>query len=140
MSVWISTTYVRNSIDTDKHLTNVAININSPNYVKKIGGKWFLNDIKLFMMSKFGIDRTNQAFTGIQKAIIKSLIAVQKLVANDKRSFELYGYDFLFDAKMKAWLLEVNGGPSMSANTEADSELKVGLVDDVMTTLDLEKM
>lgn len=73
--------------NADKHLTNVAININSPNYVKKIGGKWFLNDIKLFMMSKFGVDRTNQAFTGIQKAIIKSLIAVQKLVANDKRSF-----------------------------------------------------
>jgi tubulin polyglutamylase TTLL9 len=81
----------------------VAININSPNYVKKIGGKWFLNDIKLFMMSKYGID--NQAFSGVQKAIIKSLIAVQKLVTNDKRSFELYGYDFLFDAKMKPWLL-----------------------------------
>jgi len=26
----------------DKHLTNVAININAPNYVKWIGGKWFL--------------------------------------------------------------------------------------------------
>jgi tubulin polyglutamylase TTLL9 len=124
----------------DKHLTNVAININSPNYVKKIGGKWFLNDIKLYMMSKYGIEKTNQAFSGIQKAIIKSLIAVQKLVANDKRSFELYGYDFLFDSKMKAWLLEVNGGPSMSANTDTDSELKVGLIDDVMTILDLEKM
>lgn len=126
--------------NADKHLTNVAININSPNYVKKIGGKWFLNDIKLYMMSKYGIEKTNQAFSGIQKAIIKSLIAVQKLVANDKRSFELYGYDFLFDSKMKAWLLEVNGGPSMSANTDTDSELKVGLIDDVMTILDLEKM
>jgi tubulin polyglutamylase TTLL9 len=99
-----------------------------------------LNDIKLFMMSKYGIDRTNQAFGGVHKAIIKSLIAVQKLVANDKRSFELYGYDFLFDAKMKPWLLEVNGGPSMSANTDADSDLKIGLIDDVMTILDLEKM
>lgn len=27
---------------SDKHLTNVAININAPNYVKRIGGKWFL--------------------------------------------------------------------------------------------------
>lgn len=26
----------------DKHLTNVAINIHAPNYVKRIGGKWFL--------------------------------------------------------------------------------------------------
>jgi hypothetical protein len=28
----------------------------------------------------------------------------------------------------------------MSANTDADSDLKVGLIDDVMTILDLEKM
>lgn len=31
------------SCNLDKHLTNVAININAPNYVKWIGGKWFLS-------------------------------------------------------------------------------------------------
>ena len=36
----------------DKHLTNVAININAPTYVKRIGGKWFLEQLKLFMLSK----------------------------------------------------------------------------------------
>lgn len=36
----------------DKHLTNVAININAPNYVKRIGGKWFLEQLKKFMLSK----------------------------------------------------------------------------------------
>ena len=30
--------------------------------------------------------------------------------------------------------------PSMSANTDEDAALKTGLVDDVMTVLDLEKM
>jgi hypothetical protein len=29
-------------LSLDKHLTNVAININAPTYVKRIGGKWFL--------------------------------------------------------------------------------------------------
>jgi hypothetical protein len=38
-----------------KHLTNVAININAPNYVKWIGGKWFLSELKKFMLSKMGI-------------------------------------------------------------------------------------
>lgn len=28
--------------ESDKHLTNVAININAPTYVPRIGGKWFL--------------------------------------------------------------------------------------------------
>lgn len=41
--------------NVDKHLTNVAININSPNYVKWIGGKWFLEELKKFMLSKLGV-------------------------------------------------------------------------------------
>lgn len=62
------------------------------------------------MMTKYGIGKTDKAFYSIQEAIIKSLQAVQSLVAQDKRCFELYGYDFLFDNDMKTWLLEVNGG------------------------------
>jgi len=51
----------------DKHLTNVAINMNAPTYVKRIGGKWFLDNLKNFMLSKYailfmyriGIEKTN---------------------------------------------------------------------------------
>ncbi len=102
----------------DKHLTNVAINMNAPNYVKWIGGKWFLSELKKFMLSKLGIEMTNAAFYDIQRCITKSLLAVQKLVTNSPNSFELYGFDFIFDSDGKAWLLEVNGGPSMTSNTK----------------------
>ena len=70
------------------------------------------------MLSKFGIQMTNDAFYDIQRSIIKSMKAVQKLVTNSPQCFELYGFDFIFDRKGKAWLLEVNGGPSMTANTK----------------------
>ena len=40
--------------------------------------------------------------------------AVQKLVSNSHHSYELYGFDFLFDVNCKAWLLEVNGGYSFT--------------------------
>ena len=68
------------------------------------------------------------------------MLAVQKLVTNSPCSFELYGFDFIFDSNGKAWLLEVNGGPSMTANTKEDAELKVGLVDDTMTVINTEGM
>ena len=74
-------------MDADKHLTNVAININSPNYVKWIGGKWFLQELKKFMLSKMGVEYTNNAFHDIQRCIIKSMLAVQKLVTNSPNSF-----------------------------------------------------
>jgi tubulin polyglutamylase TTLL9 len=66
--------------------------------------------------------------------------AVQKLVSNSPCSFELYGFDFMFDSDGKAWLLEVNGGPSMTANTPEDAQLKIGVVDDVMTIINVEGM
>lgn len=92
------------------------------------------------MLSKVGIEQTNKAFHDIQRCIIKSMLAVQKLVTNSPSSFELYGFDFIFDTNGKSWLLEVNGGPSMSANTKQDEVLKVGLVDDTMTVINLEGM
>lgn len=57
-----------------------------------------------------------------------------------KNSFELYGYDFMIDANLKPWLIEINGGPSMTANTDFDCRLKCGLIDDVLSIIDLEGM
>jgi hypothetical protein len=73
--------------------------------VKRIGGKWFLEQLKKFMLSKLGIEATNDSFHDIQRCIVKSLLAVQKLVTNSVSSFELYGFDFIFDSAGKAWLL-----------------------------------
>lgn len=92
------------------------------------------------MLSKVGVDITNKAFHDIQRCIIKSMLAVSKLVTNSPNSFELYGFDFIFDSNGKAWLLEVNGGPSMTANTQEDSQLKQGLVDDTMTIINIQGM
>ena len=39
------------------------------------------------MLSKIGVEMTNNAFFDIQRCIIKSMLAVQKLVTNSPCSF-----------------------------------------------------
>ncbi|CAK93295.1 unnamed protein product (macronuclear) [Paramecium tetraurelia] len=122
------------------HLTNVAIQKNSENYDEKLGGKWDLQKLKLFLMTKYGQDKVQECFYNVQQLMIKSLQAVQKIIINDKHCFELYGFDILFDSQLKPWLLEVNASPSMTSNTPIDFELKCGLLDDVFTIIDLERI
>lgn len=44
------------------HLTNVAIQKTSEAYDEKLGGKWDLRAMKLYLMSKFGCERVNECF------------------------------------------------------------------------------
>lgn len=67
--------------------------------------------------------------------------ALQKVMTSDRNnSFELYGFDVLLDSKLQPWLLEVNGSPSMTANTEADHKMKMGLLEDTLLTIDMDKL
>eukprot|EP01138_Halocafeteria_seosinensis_P007901 gb/GECG01008072.1/.p1 GENE.gb/GECG01008072.1/~~gb/GECG01008072.1/.p1 ORF type:complete len:304 (+),score=19.34 gb/GECG01008072.1/:1-912(+) len=120
------------------HLTNVAIQKTADNYNAETGGKWSLRELKLYLMSKFGRKRTDQLFYEMQMICVRSLLAVQKIMINDKHCFELYGYDFLFDDDLKPWLIEVNASPSLSANTREDYDLKFKLLNDLLDIIDLE--
>lgn len=96
--------------------------------------------MKLYLMSKFGHERVNDSYQQINELIIKSLQSVAKTIMNDKHCFELYGFDVLLDTDLKPWLIEINASPSMTANTPTDYETKLGLLEDVFTILDLEKV
>ena len=122
------------------HLTNVAVQKTSTQYDVNTGGKWDLRQLKLYLISKYGQEKVLECFSKIHQIFIRSLLAVQKSMINDKHCFELYGYDVLIDANLKPWLLEVNAAPSMTANTQVDFELKCNLLDDVFTIVDMEKV
>jgi tubulin polyglutamylase TTLL9 len=99
-----------------------------------------LDKLRLYILSRFGEEATEKCFFDIQELIIKTLIATCKVMVNDKRCFELYGYDIMLDSTLKPWLIEVNGSPSMTANTPIDRNLKNGLLDDTLTIVNLEKL
>merc|ERR1719362_2452743 len=90
-------------------------------------------------MSTAGLETVNRLFTDIESIVIYSLLSVQKVMIQDKHCFELYGYDVLIGTDYKPWLLEVNASPSLTANTVSDYDMKFGMLDDVMSVLDLEK-
>ena len=46
----------------------------------------------------------------------------------------------MLDSKLKPWLIEINGSPSMTANTPVDRTLKNGLLDDTVSIINVEKL
>ncbi|KAJ7556751.1 hypothetical protein O6H91_05G096800 [Diphasiastrum complanatum] len=121
------------------HLTNFAIQKTAPTYDSKNGTKWPLHSLKLHMISKHGEKAIDALFHEIQLTIIRSLLAVQNVIIQDKHCFELYGYDILIDEDLKPWLLEVNASPSLAADTPSDYELKFGMLEDLLFTIDMER-
>ncbi len=77
--------------------------------------------LKVSLSSKYWQHKVNLAFYKVQEIIVKTLEALQKVMTSDRNnSFQLYGFDILFDSKLDPWLIEVNGSPSMTANTPVD--------------------
>eukprot|EP00747_Dinoflagellata_sp_TGD_P221980 gnl/TRDRNA2_/TRDRNA2_93740_c0_seq1.p1 gnl/TRDRNA2_/TRDRNA2_93740_c0~~gnl/TRDRNA2_/TRDRNA2_93740_c0_seq1.p1 ORF type:complete len:509 (+),score=87.00 gnl/TRDRNA2_/TRDRNA2_93740_c0_seq1:206-1732(+) len=123
-----------------QHLTNVAVQKHSGKAAyKRTGAKWALNFFKQYLLSNVGVDTVNKLFSDIESIVIHSLLSVQRVMIHDKHCFELYGYDILIDSWYRPWLLEVNASPSLTANTKDDYDMKFGLLDDVMTLIDMEK-
>lgn len=120
------------------HLTNVAIQKTAENYDERTGGKMELQALKMYLMSRYGVERIDALFWEIQMIILRSLLAVQQVMINDKHCFELYGYDIIIDQDLKPWLLEVNASPSLTANTKEDYLMKTEMLHGMLDVVDME--
>lgn len=132
------------------HLTNVAVQKTADGYAERTGGgaagddgddttKMSLRQLKLLLAARHGMAAALAAFDDMELVIIRSLLAVQKIMINDKHCFELYGYDIMLDDNLKAWLIEVNSSPSLSASSDSDFELKFAMLEDTMHIVDLDR-
>ena len=66
---------------------------------------------------------------------------MQPVIITDSHCFELYGYDVIIEnqeSRLKPWLLEVNGSPSLSSTGEADYKMKTAVIDDTLTVVDMD--
>eukprot|EP00397_Hematodinium_sp_SG-2012_P022549 GEMP01023372.1.p1 GENE.GEMP01023372.1~~GEMP01023372.1.p1 ORF type:complete len:345 (+),score=73.64 GEMP01023372.1:533-1567(+) len=133
---------IRDTKNVSAHLTNIAVQkrtLHAKSAYMRTGAKWSLHRFKQYLLGTAGAQHVNAMFLDIENLIIQSLLSVQKVMINDKHCFELYGYDILLDSNFKASLIEVNASPSLTANTQSDYDMKFGMLDDVLTVIDVEK-
>jgi tubulin polyglutamylase TTLL1 len=99
------------------------------------GGKWSVQNLKLYLEGTRGKKVTEKLFGGINWLIVHSLKAVQPVMASDRHCFECYGYDIIIDNNLKAWLVEVNASPSLTSTTVNDRILKYKLIDNILNVV-----
>jgi tubulin polyglutamylase TTLL9 len=120
------------------HLTNYSIQKTDVNYDADQGIKWHVRDLRLHIASKFDEHVVDKLFADTQDLIVRSLLAVQQAIIADKHSFELYGFDVLFDQDFHPWLLEVNASPSITKSGDEDHQLKFDVLNDMLDVVDIE--
>ncbi|XP_038066931.1 probable tubulin polyglutamylase TTLL9 isoform X1 [Patiria miniata] len=124
--------------DTFVHLTNVAVQKTAPDYDPEKGCKWSMQQFRQYLTARHDIQDVEEMYRKMNDIFIKSLQSVQKIMINDKHCFELYGYDILIGHDLKPWLIEVNASPSLTASSQDDYNLKVGLLEDMLHIIDME--
>jgi tubulin polyglutamylase TTLL9 len=59
--------------NSEIHLTNVAIQKHAEGYDEVVGGKWYVERVKSYLLSKFGEESTNAAFLKVQDVVVRTL-------------------------------------------------------------------
>jgi tubulin polyglutamylase TTLL9 len=83
---------VRYSVDEKSlaaHATNVAVQKTAAGYDPETGCKWMLHSLKAFLTSRHGYEAATNVFYEIQMLILRSLLAVQRAMMNDKHCVEM---------------------------------------------------
>ena len=131
--------------DTRVHLTNTSLqkefgdilDRSHPAYLagsngsgSKVALSWLWNRLKCD-----GVN-TVDLWMKIIDVCRKALGSVDSDIPNQPNSFELFGFDVIFDTDQKCWLIEVNSSPSLSCDSSLDNRIKGGLIVDTVSLVD----
>lgn len=114
-------------------MASFAIASKQGEYNTMHGGKWSVQNLKLFLEGTRGKEVTDKLFGDISWLIVHSLRAVAPVMVADRHCFECYGYDIIIDNTLKPWLVEVNASPSLTSTTVNDRILKYKLIDNILS-------
>lgn len=100
------------------HLTNDAVQKQSEEYGKfESSNKLSFSDFERYLQLNYPkkVDFKEQVLSQIRKIVADTIQATSAKLDFNRRMncFEVFGYDFLIDADLKPWLLEVNTNPCL---------------------------
>ena len=130
--------------DAYMHLTNYSLNKDSENFVanseadgEDVGSKRSIKSVKKWLASE-GHDAekvweginvlVNNTMLALQPSLQLNVEAISKPGDDNFKCFQILGFDVMFDADLKPWLLEINAGPSLEASSPLDQAVKEPLV------------
>ncbi|GFO48611.1 tubulin polyglutamylase ttll5 [Plakobranchus ocellatus] len=117
------------------HLTNTSINKFSPGYTtdkEEVGHgcKWTISQLRRYFLQNSIND--GPLWHKVTNIIILTMLMQAPSAPKIPNCFELYGFDILVDSQLKPWLLEVNVGPALSSDCQADLLAKKSMLHDLL--------
>lgn len=149
-----STPKSANLKNVTQHLTNYAINKDSERFVQNSGGiirgdvgskrtlSWFRTwlDANGYSSTRVWgriVDLINKVFIAGQPHLARTYRSAVPAEGGSMRCFEVLGLDVLLDSKLNPWMLEVNHSPSLSCDSQLDTQIKIKLIKETLQMLRL---
>lgn len=127
------------------HITNYTLNKRSGNFKATTavgddgtGSKWTVDALRARLVADAGQRAADAAWLAVDDLLTKTCIAAEpdmlesfdKYVPESCKAqphatvFQLFGFDVMFDARLKPWLLEVNLDPALGTDSPLDFKVR----------------
>ncbi|CAK70615.1 unnamed protein product (macronuclear) [Paramecium tetraurelia] len=117
------------------HLTNNAIAKHSQKFYESDikGNMWTQEEFQQYLVEQYGWDVFAEKIQSkLKEIVVNSLKCCCDQMKNRRRSFEVYGYDFMIDEQFNTWLIEVNMSPSSDTTTPVTAQIIPKMLEDIM--------
>ena len=125
------------------HLTNYSVQKYSDNFAKfEIGNEISFDEFQMCLQNDYNlnIDVRKDIIYKIKNIIEISMKSVKKKININNRngSFEIFGYDLMFDIDLNPYLIEINTNPGLEISSPLISHLVPRMIDDALRlTIDI---
>ena len=127
--------YSSESTDLYIHLTNYSVQKYSDNFQRfECGNEISFDELQESLNKNYNLnlDVRLELLPKLKNIIVISMESVKKIINkfHRKNCFEIFGYDFMFDADLNPFLIEINTNPGLEISSPLIKKLVPRMIDD----------